>query len=314
MSATLVTVTGSFTKPGGLPAQGRITAVCSRPLVNGAEHIDNTPVVGRLDSTGSLVAPAGGPFLLAATDDDVTDPTGAFYTWTIQLDSAPIRAFTAPLPHVPSTTDLTALEGGEMNAEEVQAMIDASLPQPVNVMLPGNRVDKRWQDVVLPARTSYVRFGCSDIDGPAQVATIQLAEEPPDGWLLRLLWDTPAGLTLKQAEDLAKAYTGGTGESDTPFPSMREGANLLAGQPNQAEREYHAKELKSLEETLAKGEMTQEAFDEAAFEHYPWGVPPESLGAGRIIYANIRITQVWTLVSNGKLMWEAKHRFWIMKY
>lgn len=107
---TMVEVTGTFETPeDGKPASGTITAILERGLENGTTQISPSPVVGHLDEEGKLVGADGGPFKLPATDDVGTTPVGVMYGWTVTLSGAPLRTFTAPLPHAVSPVDLSAL-------------------------------------------------------------------------------------------------------------------------------------------------------------------------------------------------------------
>ena len=100
MSFTAVTITGSFERADGTPEQGQITATCSHALRNGVESIEPDPIVGRLDDEGKLVNESNGAFSLVANDDPATVPEGSWYSFVLELDSAPVRGFSAPVPHV----------------------------------------------------------------------------------------------------------------------------------------------------------------------------------------------------------------------
>lgn len=110
---TMITITGGpFLRPDGQPAQGAVTATLSEPMVNGSERIDPTPVAGILNAAGMLCDDSGElPFALEATTDPETLPVGAVYAFVLELDSAPIDPFSAPLPHdAPgATVDLNTL-------------------------------------------------------------------------------------------------------------------------------------------------------------------------------------------------------------
>jgi hypothetical protein len=120
MAFTLVEITAQFERADGSPSQGTVTARCTAAMTNGVLLIDRVPATGRLDDEGKLVDLAGDAFLLAATNDEGTTPTGQGYEWTLEIDEAPIRAFDAPLPHVgngvepeegkPPAIDLSELE------------------------------------------------------------------------------------------------------------------------------------------------------------------------------------------------------------
>jgi hypothetical protein len=109
---TQITITASFEHPDGTPAAGQVTASLSEPITNSGVTIDATSISGTLSHAGTLLNPEGQPFTLAATDDTGTTPAGAFYTFTLELDEQPIRAFDTAIPHTaPSgTLDLSTLE------------------------------------------------------------------------------------------------------------------------------------------------------------------------------------------------------------
>jgi hypothetical protein len=110
---TMVTITGTFERADGSPAQGRVTCSCSHALSNGTESIEADPIVGHLDDEGKLVSESDGPFVLAANDDADTSPIGSWYAFVLEVDSAPVRSFVARVPAaaVGGTIDLTELEG-----------------------------------------------------------------------------------------------------------------------------------------------------------------------------------------------------------
>lgn len=113
MAFTLITITGQFEQADGTPAQGSVTATCSRALTNGALQVADSPEVGHLNSEGKLVNAADEAFKLAANDDAATEPTGTFYEFVVAVGNAPTRTFTAVVPHaaVEGKIDLTELEG-----------------------------------------------------------------------------------------------------------------------------------------------------------------------------------------------------------
>jgi hypothetical protein len=107
---TMVEVTGTFETPeDGKAAAGTITATLERGLRNGTAEISPSPAVGHLDEEGKLVAEDGGAFKLPATDDVGTEPTGVQYGWIVELGGAPLRTFSAPLPHAVTPVDLSVL-------------------------------------------------------------------------------------------------------------------------------------------------------------------------------------------------------------
>lgn len=112
MSFTSITITGSFERPNGEPAQGTITATLSETVQNGTESIDPTPILGTLNGEGKLVNQALLPFTLVANNDTGTEPAGSMYTFVIELDSAPVRSFSAVVPHTASEgkIDLSVLD------------------------------------------------------------------------------------------------------------------------------------------------------------------------------------------------------------
>lgn len=117
MSLTVITITGTFLGPDGQVAQGSITAELSKPIRNGTEEIEDTPISGQLNFEGELVAypltpGTDQPFRLVANDDVGTEPTGTHYRFTINLDNAPVRSFFATVSHTAlgHTVDLSELE------------------------------------------------------------------------------------------------------------------------------------------------------------------------------------------------------------
>jgi hypothetical protein len=112
MSFTQVTITGTEERPNNEPASGTVTATLSEQIQNGTEIIEPTPVVGELVE-GVLLNQAGEPFTLVPNDDVGTTPTGSEYQFVLELDNAPLREFTAVVPHtaVEGKIDLTTLEG-----------------------------------------------------------------------------------------------------------------------------------------------------------------------------------------------------------
>jgi hypothetical protein len=113
LSLTTITITGTFTRPNGDPDQGTITATLSEVIQNGTTIIEPTPILGTLNSEGKLVNEALGAFTLYANDDAATTPAGSEDTFVLQLDNAPVRSFSAVVPHtaVEGKIDLSVLEG-----------------------------------------------------------------------------------------------------------------------------------------------------------------------------------------------------------
>lgn len=112
MAFTQISVTGSFDRPDGQPAQGTVTAALSARMVNGTEVIEPTPVTGYLDAAGQLVNDSGEqPFTVAANDDAATTPAGTVYRFVLELDSGPIDPFEASVPSAApgATIDITEL-------------------------------------------------------------------------------------------------------------------------------------------------------------------------------------------------------------
>lgn len=103
MAFTPVTLTGTFRHPDGTNATGTVSAVPSSSMVNGVTITDLTPIVGTV-TAGAL------SMSILATDDTGTAPSGAFYTFTVQLDGiAPVETFTAPISHLVTPLDFSAL-------------------------------------------------------------------------------------------------------------------------------------------------------------------------------------------------------------
>lgn len=113
MSATQITVTGSFERPNDESAQGGVIATLSTAIQNGTEIVEPTPILGTLNEEGKLVSESLEAFKLVANDDPATTPTGSTYLFVIELDNAPVRSFSAVVPHTApgGTIDLSTLEG-----------------------------------------------------------------------------------------------------------------------------------------------------------------------------------------------------------
>jgi hypothetical protein len=113
MAFTTITITGSFTRPDGQPAQGTVTATLSEQLENGTAIIEPTPIAGVLNAAGQLKDSSGlQPFTVVANDDPATTPQGSEYQFVLELDSAPVKEFSAVVSHsaVGGTVDLSALD------------------------------------------------------------------------------------------------------------------------------------------------------------------------------------------------------------
>ena len=112
MAFTLITITSTNQTASEQAATGTITATLSQRIQNGVTIIDPTPITGQINASGQLVNTLGQAFQLVANDDPSTLPQGSYYTFTVQLDSAPVRAFNAIVSHTASggTVDLSALE------------------------------------------------------------------------------------------------------------------------------------------------------------------------------------------------------------
>jgi hypothetical protein len=108
VSFTFIEVTAFFQTPEGQPAQGTVAATLLHRLTNGDTQINPTPVLGELIE-GHLKLQDGEPFIMPATDDTGTTPTGVGYLWSISLDNAPLESFEAPLPHAVNPVDLSTL-------------------------------------------------------------------------------------------------------------------------------------------------------------------------------------------------------------
>lgn len=111
MSLTAVTVTGTFTRADGSFASGTGTATLSHRIANGTTVIEPTPISFHLSPTGTVVNSAGTPLILEANDDTGTLPTGSFYSFVLDFDSAPVDPFDAVVSHSApgGTVDLSTL-------------------------------------------------------------------------------------------------------------------------------------------------------------------------------------------------------------
>src|SRR5580700_453934 len=106
MAFTEVTITGGpFTDAAGNPLSGTGTATLSDRLVNGTQEVEPEPVQGQLNAEGMWVNTSGEAYTLVAVDDTGTEPPGAFYSWVLNFDSAPIDPFEATISHVSGTVD-----------------------------------------------------------------------------------------------------------------------------------------------------------------------------------------------------------------
>lgn len=108
MSFTQITITGTFTRPDGHPANGTFTATPAQTLQNDGVVLDRTAIVGTV-TNGVLKAPDGSPYVLLATDDTDTLPTLGYYVFVAVLDQAPWNIFNAAVPHASGTIDVSAL-------------------------------------------------------------------------------------------------------------------------------------------------------------------------------------------------------------
>lgn len=84
MAFTPITITGAIVGPDGSAAKGRITALLSETLTNGAEVEEPVLVTGELGGANPLTE-TGAPFVVAANDDAGTDPPRSFYTFTTEI-------------------------------------------------------------------------------------------------------------------------------------------------------------------------------------------------------------------------------------
>jgi hypothetical protein len=112
MAFTLITITATFTRPDGQPAEGKVTATLSQQLRNGTTVLEPEPIVGVLNASGQLKDRTGElPFSLEANDDAGTLPAGSTYEFVPEIDSANLDPFTAVVPHTApaGTIDITAL-------------------------------------------------------------------------------------------------------------------------------------------------------------------------------------------------------------
>lgn len=108
---TPVTLTGTFLRSDGSFASGTGTATLSHRIANGTTVIEPTPVTFHLSPTGTVVNNAGTPLVLEANDDTGTVPSGSFYRFVLDFDTAPVDPFDAVIPHSAGagTVDLSAL-------------------------------------------------------------------------------------------------------------------------------------------------------------------------------------------------------------
>lgn len=96
----------AFTPSPSPPPTSALTAAPPRHHHRHPERADREqrrddrphPITGTLSESGTLVNSEGNPFVLVANHDASTSPTGSFYTFTLELDNAPLRAFDAVPP------------------------------------------------------------------------------------------------------------------------------------------------------------------------------------------------------------------------
>lgn len=112
MSFTPITITGQWLSGDGTPSSGKVWAIPSAPMSNGAEMQSSNPIVGVLDDTGSLVDMLGDPFVLNSTEDEGTMPVSCFYTFALKIDGQDVIQFNAFVP----TTTPTTIETLQENA------------------------------------------------------------------------------------------------------------------------------------------------------------------------------------------------------
>lgn len=86
---TPITVTGTFLRPDGQPAQGTFEILLNEPIANGDEVEEPVTIRAKLDTTGAVVSADGEPLVLLANDDTGTTPPGSFYTFTPDFNDAP---------------------------------------------------------------------------------------------------------------------------------------------------------------------------------------------------------------------------------
>ena len=105
MSFTPIAIEGRFTKPDGSASVGTISARLSSELRSTVDEsiLDAGVVTGSLDGAGRIVGSNGLALVLYATDDVTTEPVGAYYTFTLTLESSDVDEFNSPVPHSPST-------------------------------------------------------------------------------------------------------------------------------------------------------------------------------------------------------------------
>jgi hypothetical protein len=97
---TQVALYAKFTGADGSPASGTLTAKLSSRITNpnGPSVVIPSVISGTFDNEGRLIAQNGEAFILDATDDAGTYPVGAYYTFTMALDSVGLTSWDSPLP------------------------------------------------------------------------------------------------------------------------------------------------------------------------------------------------------------------------
>jgi hypothetical protein len=108
MTATPISVQGTFVNPNGYPAVGTVSFQLSAPISNGGTNVSDAVVSGVLDNSGRLLAQSYWPLEVAANDDAATTPAGTIYTITQRLSGQALVEFRAVVPSASTTTDATA--------------------------------------------------------------------------------------------------------------------------------------------------------------------------------------------------------------
>lgn len=111
MALTQITITGTLADPNAGDAAGTGTATLSHRIVNGSTVVEPEPIEFQLNASGQVVNMSGLPLVVYANDDTGTEPTGSFYTFVLEIDSAPIDPFEAVISHLApgGTVDLSTL-------------------------------------------------------------------------------------------------------------------------------------------------------------------------------------------------------------
>jgi hypothetical protein len=204
MAVTMITVTGVLLDGAGNPATGKVRASLPVSLTNGGEVIEAGLSRAQITGDGSLVAApefdqqanygswpyprAGGPFVLAATDDPGTTPVGVAYVFELdqgardQGDVVPSQ-FSAIVPHLAAGGTISI---GQLAASAIPAPAPVDYTPSVSdvALLLGSRtVDSSGNDVgtfTTETRPTAVQVAALAVAAVADLQSRLGTEVPPE--------------------------------------------------------------------------------------------------------------------------------------